>query len=493
MPSPEQILNATIQRCRERDIIIPTYQEMIDPQLIPAAVKNELKDIGLWDLHSRNLYRITWKNEPKAFGGDFGGVNYLEIPPELSGVKCRIFMLIGKYFPTGSHKVGATFGPLVEKLVRGEFDPTRQKALWPSTGNYCRGGAYDSYLLSCPCIAVLPEEMSRERFTWLEKIGAEIHATPGSESNVREVYTKSFALKAARPDEVVILNQFDEIGNAVWHYACTGRAMEEVYHREARPGDRLSGIFLTQGSAGTLGSADYLREKFPRIKVAAGEALQCPTLLYNGYGSHRIEGIGDKHVPWIHNLKNMDLTIGIDDEACIRLLRLFNEPAGHAHLTAHGVDEGFTGRLDLLGISSIANLIGCIKMAKYYEMNEKDTLLTIATDSMELYGSRLEELGMQQGSYSELQAGKDLEYGLQAASIEHMQEMSYWDKKRMHNLKYFTWVEQLGKDADELDRQWYDEGYWTEKFHAYKDWDRLIREFNQKTGLLEKLGGQASG
>ena len=377
MPSPKQILNATIQRCRERNIIIPTYEEMIDPQLIPAAVKNELKDLGLWDFHSRNLYRITWKNEPKAFGGGFGGVNYLEIPQELSGVKPRIFMLIGKYFPTGSHKVGATFGPLVEKLVRGEFDPTRQKALWPSTGNYCRGGAYDSYLLSCPCIAVLPEEMSRERFTWLEKIGAEIHATPGSESNVREVYTKSFALKAARPDEVVILNQFDEIGNAVWHYACTGRALEEVYNREAGLGDRLTGIFLTQGSAGTLGSADFLREKFPRIKVGAGEALQCPTLLYNGYGAHRIEGIGDKHVPWIHNLKNMDLTIGIDDEACIRLLRLFNEPAGRAHLTAYGLEKEFTGKLELLGISSIANLIGCIKMAKYYEMNEKDTRVKI--------------------------------------------------------------------------------------------------------------------
>lgn len=493
MSSPEKILNATIKRCRERDIIIPTYAEMMDPELIPTGIKTELKGIGLWDLHSRNLFRITWKNDPIAYGGGFGGVNFLEIPPALSGVKTRIFMLVGKYFPTGSHKVGATFGPLVEKLVRGEFDPTRQKALWPSTGNYCRGGAYDSYLLACPSIAVLPEEMSRERFNWLEKIGAEIHATPGSESNVREVYTKSFALKAERPDEIVILNQFDEIGNSVWHYACTGRALEEVYRQTERSGSRLTGIFLTQGSAGTLGSADYLRERFPRIKIGAGEALQCPTLLYNGYGAHRIEGIGDKHVPWIHNLKNMDMAIGIDDEACVRLLRLFNEPAGHVHLTAHGIDEGFVGRLELLGISSIANLIGCIKMAKYYEMDEKDTLLTIATDSMELYGTRIEELNLQHGPYSDLQAGKDLEHCLQAASIEHMQEMSYWDKKRMHNLKYFTWVEQLGKDPEELDRQWVDEEYWTEKYHAYKDWDRLIREFNRKTGLLEKFDDLPTG
>lgn len=164
---------------------------MARPKTILQGIKDELRNIGLWDLHSRNLFRITWKNEPVEFGGGFGGVNYLEIPSELSGVKARILILIGKYFPTGSHKVGATFGPLVEKLVRGAFVPTRQRALWPSTGNYCRGGAYDSYLLACPSIAVLPEGMSHERFEWLEKIGAEIHATPGSESNVKEVYDKS--------------------------------------------------------------------------------------------------------------------------------------------------------------------------------------------------------------------------------------------------------------------------------------------------------------
>lgn len=486
MREPKKVLENTIKRCREKDIIIPTYEEMAHPEKIPQGIKDELRNIGLWDLHARNLFRITWKNEPVKSGGGFGGVNYMEIPKELTGIKARIIMLIGKYFPTGSHKVGATFGPLVEKLVRGTFDPTNQKALWPSTGNYCRGGAYDSYLLACPSIAVLPEGMSRERFEWLEKIGAEIHATPGSESNVKEVYDKSFELKRARPDEVVILNQFDEIGNAIWHYVCTGQAIEEAYNKERKDKQRLTALFLTQGSAGTLGCADYLREKFPRIKVCAGEAWQCPTLLYSGYGAHRIEGIGDKHVPWIHNLKNMDMVAGINDEFCIRLLRLLNEPSGKNYLKSKGVSEEIIDKLHLLGISSIANLIGSIKMAKYYEMNENDIVFTIATDSMELYQSRIEELQEERGEYTDNQAAVDFDTCLLNLTTDHMLELSYWDKKRMHNLKYFTWVEQIGKDVEELDHQWYDENYWRDKYRSYTEWDKLIREFNEKTGLLEK-------
>lgn len=486
MKETKKVLENTIKRCRERDIIIPTYEEMAHPEKIPRGIKEELRNIGLWDLHSRNLFRITWKNEPVKFGGMFGDVNYMDIPKELTGIKARIIMLIGKYFPTGSHKVGATFGPLVEKLVRGAFDPTTQKALWPSTGNYCRGGAYDSYLLACPSIAVLPEEMSRERFEWLQKVGSEIHATPGSESNVKEVYDKSYELKRERPDEVVILNQFDEIGNAIWHYVCTGQAIEEVYNKERKDKQRLTAIFLTQGSAGTLGSADYLREEFPRIKVCAGEAWQCPTLLYCGYGAHRIEGIGDKHVPWIHNLKNMDMVADINDEFCIRLLRLFNEPSGKNYLKSKGVSEEIIDKLHLLGISSIANLIGSIKMAKYYEMNENDIVFSIATDSTELYQSRIEELKVERGDYTDNQAAVDFDSCLLNLTTDQMLELSYWDKKRMHNLKYFTWIEQLGKDIEELDSQWYDENYWRDKYRSYTEWDKLIREFNEKTGLLKK-------
>ncbi len=486
MSSPSKTLENTIRRCRERNIIIPTYEEMAHPEKIPDGIRKELTSIGLWDLNPRNLYRISWKNEPVEFGGNFGSVNSIEIPLEMTGVEARIIFLIGKYFPTGSHKVGATFGPLVEKLIQGTFDPTQQKAVWPSTGNYCRGGAFDSHLLACPCIAVLPEGMSEERFEWLEEIGAEVLATPGTESNVREVYEKCFELKRERGDEVVILNQFDEIGNAIWHYICTGQAIEEVFEREKKGKQRLTALFLSQGSTGTLACADYLKEKYPRLKVCAGEALQCPTLLLSGYGEHRIEGIGDKHVPWIYNVKTTDMIAGIDDDSCLRLMRLFNEPSGRSYLVSRGLPEEMVNSLDVLGISSIANLIGSIKMARYYEMNQDDIIFSVATDSMELYQSRIEELQEERGEYGEVQAAVDFETCLLSLKTDHVHELSYWDKKKIHNLKYFTWVEQLGKDVEELDRQWSDEDYWRKKYQSYKELDRLIREFNERTGLIKK-------
>ena len=485
MNQKEKILQNTINRCRERNIIIPTYKQMRNPELIPEKIRKELRGIGLWDLNPRNLFRISWKNEPVGSGGGYGDVNYLELPPELTGVKARIFILIGKFFPTGAHKVGATFGPLVEKLITGKFDPTTQKALWPSTGNYCRGGAYDSYLLGCESIAVLPEEMSQERFDWLKEVGTEIFATPGCESNVKEIYDKVKVLEAERGDEIVTLNQFAEIGNALWHYTVTGPAMEEVFNNEKNKNDRFAALFLTQGSAGTLGCADWLRNSFPLMKVCAGEALQCPTLLYNGYGGHRIEGIGDKHVPWIHNIRNMDMVAGIDDEINMRIMRLFNEVDGHNYLVKEKkIAPELIGKLDLFGISSIANIMGAIKMAKYYEMDKEDVIFTVATDSMEMYQSRLTE-ARNEGEYDKTQAAVTFESGILGLTTDHMLELSYYDKKRIHNLKYFTWIEQQGKTVEELNDQWFDANYWKNQYHKVDEWDEEIMEFNEKTGLLK--------
>jgi len=487
MNKQEEILKNTIKRCQEKHIIIPTYKQMRNPELIPEKIRAKLKNIGLWDLNSLNLFRISWKNEPIEFGGGFGEVNYIELPQELTGVKARIIILVGKFFPTGAHKVGATFGPLVEKLVTGRFDPTTQKALWPSTGNYCRGGAYDSYLLGCESIAVLPEGMSQERFDWLHKVGTEVFATPGSESNVKEIYDKVKELKAERGDKIVNLNQFEEIGNALWHYAVTGPAIEEVFNSVKGDQSKFSGIFLTQGSAGTLGSTDYLREKFPHLKVCAGEALQCPTLLYNGYGAHRIEGIGDKHVPWIHNIRNMDLVAGIDDEPNIQIMRLFNEPDGKEYLVNKlNIDPELIKKLEFMGISSIANMMGTIKLAKYYEMDENDVLFTVATDSMEMYQSRLKEEKGKAGVLTEHQADIIYQRDILGLSIDYVMEMNYYDKKRMHNLKYFTWIEQQGKTVEELDAQWYDENYWKSQYAKVDEWDDEIMEFNERTGVQKE-------
>src|SRR5512138_1066627 len=292
-----------IKRAKERNIIIPTYAQMKDPSKIPAKVKTALKGVGLWDVDPRNLFRITWHNEPQASGGAFGGVNYLELPSSLTGVPARIVVLVGKWFPTGAHKVGAAFSCLVPRLVTGQFDPTTQKAVWPSTGNYCRGGAYDSALLACESIAILPEGMSKERFEWLSKIAGETIKTPGSESNVKEIFDKCKELRASGQD-LMMFNQFEEFGNYLWHYEVTGHALAEVLSRELGQDGVYRGVVLTTGSAGTIASGDYLKQLFPAGKIAAAEALQCPTLLENGFGAHRIEGIGDKHVPWIHNTKN---------------------------------------------------------------------------------------------------------------------------------------------------------------------------------------------
>jgi cysteine synthase A len=486
----EEGLRRTAQRARERGIIIPTFAQMRDPGLIPTRIVEKLADVGLWDLHPLNLFRITWKNEPTAHGGGFGGVNSLEFPPELTGVPARIIALVGKWFPTGAHKVGATFGCLVPRLVTGQFDPTFHKAVWPSTGNYCRGGAYNSNLLGCDSIAILPEGMSRERFQWLEKIAGEVIATPGCESNVWEIFQKCKELEATR-DNVMIFNQFDEPGNHLWHYEITGRAMGEILRTELGDG-RYAGVVLTSGSAGTMGCGDYLKELYPGSKLVVSEALQCPTLLENGFGDHRIEGIGDKHVPWIHDARNTDMVTGIDDEDCMRLVRLLNEDAGRAYLQSRGVPAGLVEQLDLLGISGIANLLSAIKFAKYYELTGSDVVLTVLTDSMELYQSRLAELREAHGAYDATNAAIDYHAHLLGAKTDHTLELRYRDRKRIHNLKYFTWIEQLGKSVEELNAQWYDyPGYWDRIHSMVPAIDERIESFNERVGLLAEL--QRSG
>ena len=329
-------LARNIEVARKNHIILPTYEQMKDPSKIPEKVKKALKNVGLWDVDPLNLFRISWHNEPTMEGGGFGGVNYIEQPSSLTGVKARIVCLIGKWFPTGCHKVGASYGCLVPRLVTGQFDATYNKAVWPSTGNYCRGGAFNSKLLACDSIAILPAEMSRERFDWLSKIAGEVIATPGCESNVKEIFDKTWELRNTR-DDVVIFNQFEEMGNCIWHYQVTGNAIAEVFETIKRPGDRFAGAAFTSGSAGTMSAGDLLKEKYPHSKLAVGEALQCPTLLWNGFGGHRIEGIGDKHVPWIHNVRNTDMVIDIDDNDSQNLLRLFNSPEGKAYLQEVGV------------------------------------------------------------------------------------------------------------------------------------------------------------
>lgn len=475
----QEVVNRNAARCRERGVIIPTFAQMKDPTRIPEEVLRALKGVKITDVHPLNLFRITWKNDPKT--GLFHGVNYLEIPSELTGVRCRIIGLVGRHFPTGAHKVGASFGCLVPRLVTGTFDPSRQKAVWPSTGNFCRGGAFDSALLGCPSIAILPEEMSRERFEWLRSIGSEVIATPGCESNVKEIYDACHELKRTRGDEVVIFNQFEEFGNGMWHYEVTASAIKEVLDSIMDKSDRFAVYVSATGSAGTICAGNRLKEWYPELKVAAAEALQCPTLLYNGFGAHRIEGIGDKHVPWIHDVRSTDLVVAIDDADPMSLIRLFNEPVGKTYLIEHGVPEEVVYHLDDLGISSCANLLASIKVAKWFELDEHDIVVTIFTDSMDLYRSRIEELREVAGDFNKECAVWAFNHNLRGQRTDNMLELDYPGRKRIHNLKYYTWVEQQGKDVNELNAQWYEwRTYWPKRLGQAAQYDQLIEDFNAR-------------
>ena len=347
----EDVLRKSIARARAQNIVLPTFAQQKDPTLVPDAIKQKLKKTlacGTWTRPTCFVSHGRMSLSNMAAASAKG--NWIEFPPALTGVDATIVGIVGKWFPTGAHKVGAAYGCLVPRLVTGAFDPDTQKAVWPSTGNYCRGGAYDCALLSCAAVAILPEGMSRERFEWLREIGTdEIIATPGTESNVKEIYDKCWELRHERGDEIVVFNQFEEFGNAIWHYQVTGSIIEEIF-RNHYAERRLSAYVSATGSAGTIAAGDYLRTQHPGIRVVATEALQCPTLLQFGFGEHRIEGIGDKHIPWIHNVRNTNMVAAIDDEQTMQLMRLFSEEEGHACLRREGVDDDTIQVLGDVGI-----------------------------------------------------------------------------------------------------------------------------------------------
>ena len=481
-------LQHNIDKARENNIIIPTFAQMQGPEAIPEKIQEKLKGVGLWDVNPLNLFRITWKNEPKESGGLFQKVpNYVEIPSKLSGVPCRILAMAGKWFPTGCHKVGASFGCLAPRLVTGQFDATYHHAVWPSTGNYCRGGAFNSKLLACDSVAILPAEMSRERFDWLSKIAGQVIATPGCESNVKEIFDKTWELR--QDPSMMIFNQFEEMGNPLWHYNITGTALADLFEAVKRPGDNLAGACFTSGSAGTMSAGDLLKERYPQMKLAVGEALQCPTIVNNGFGGHRIEGIGDKHIPWIHNVKNTDMAIAIDDEDSQRLLRLFNTPEGAQYLKEElGLADELIEQLTWLGISGIANVLCCIKMAKYYELTESDVVVTVLTDSADMYRSRVAELSEMHGAYNVHEAALDHGLHMLGMRTDNLLELTYVERKRVHNLKYYTWVEQQARDVQDLNALWYDtKGTWDAVHAQSAELDALINEFNEATGLLKAL------
>jgi cysteine synthase len=488
----QQVLDRTIVGLGQAGVLLPTLGQLADPTTIPAAVRSRLAAVDPDVADPLNLFRVHWFNDAARRGvGDVPV--HVELPSELTGVKARIVLALGNTFPMiRAHKVLAAYGCLVPRLVTGQFDPGHHKAVWPSTGNYCRGGVAISRILGCHGVAVLPENMSRERFDWLDKWvvdKADVIKTPGSESNVKEIYDECARLDSDADN--IIFNQFCEFGNYLVHRTCTGASLDKLYAALAkgRPGSKLAAFVSASGSSGTLAAGDHLKEK-RGAKIVVVEATECPTLLENGFGEHNIQGIGDKHVPYIHNVMNTDLVAGVSDADTDRLIVLFNTEVGRAYLAERrGIDPTLIDLLSNLGISSICNMLAAIKTAKYYDMGPDDVIVSLATDGAAMYGSEIEKVIKRDfgNRFDMVAAGETWGRSLAAASTSDLLEMTHVDRKRVFNLGYFTWVEQQGVSVEEF-RSRMKQEFWDGLLDLVPAWDEMIAAVNAKSGAAKTLG-----
>lgn len=436
----------------------PTLSEMREPWTMEPAVRSRALAAREVDpLAPANLFNITWYDGSDA-------IYHCVIPKELTGVEAPIAVLYSRDFPTGSHKVGAAYSVLAELIVEGDVDPERHQLVWPSTGNYGVGGAWVGGRMGCRSLVVLPEGMSRERFELIESYGARIEKTKGSESNVKEIYDKTWELR--RNPEVRVLNQFEVMGNYRFHYEVTGNTVVELAKRLSGRdigNGRVAAFVSAMGSAGTIAAGDRVKQVFPEHKIVGLEPVQCPTLFENGYGAHEIQGIGDKHVTWIHHVSNMDALMCIDDMTSVRGLDLLtSEPGARVLQTHFGLSEKTTTMLaSIFGISGVCNLLGAIKTAKYYGLGKNDLVVTVCTDDIGRYRSVMEWLRQKEGGLDESAAAARVESLFHGAALDWIQEGTVENRKRWHNLKYYTWVEQQGKTVEELDAQ-RDPEWWLE-------------------------------
>jgi len=476
----------TAQRFREQQIVLPTFAQLKDPRTAPGSLAGQLGAVDRNAASPTNLWRIHWYN--KLDGGVTAVPEHVVLTKELTGVDAPIVVAFGDRFPMiGAHKVLAAYGCLVPRLATGTFDPTRHRAIWPSTGNYCRGGVAVSRVMGCRGVAVLPEGMSRERFDWLERWvvdQGDIVKTFGTESNVKEIYDRCHEL--ALDKDNVILNQFCEFGNHIVHRLATGTALERVVEHlsSSRPELRARAFVSATGSAGTIGAGDHLKDRFGSLTVAV-EALQCPTLLYNGFGEHNIQGIGDKHVPLIHNVMATDVVIAISDRATDSMNLLANTDAGRRFLTSRGVAPEMVSALSSFGLSSWCNVLAAVKLAKKLRLGEDDLVLTVATDGAAMYPSELAGALQRDfaDGFSEVSAAQVYGEYLLGAAEDHVLECTDTDRNRIFNLGYYTWVEQQGTSIEEFEARRH-QSFWRGLLDLVPVWDDLITELNGRSGAV---------
>jgi cysteine synthase A len=431
-----------------RAIFGPTFAEMLHPSSIDPAIRRRALS-ALNELDPINLYNITWR-------GPENKIKYEILPAELTGVDPTIVVLYGRDFPTGSHKVGAAYSVLAEALLFGKLDIEKNTVVWPSTGNYGIGGAWIGGRVGVRSIVVLPEGMSRERFERIENYGAQVIKTPGAESNVKEIYDKTWELH--RDPGIRILNQFQELGNYRFHYHVTGNTIVELAAELNERGigrGAIAAFCSAMGSGGTIAAGDRLKQVWPESRIVGLEPIQCPTLFNNAYGAHDIQGIGDKHVTWIHNVLNTDAIMCIDDLECKKGLQLLTSDAGQETLTRrYGVAEAKARQLaTIFGISGVCNVLGAIKTAKHYRFGKRDVIVTVCTDAIDRYRSVMEEMVTAYGAIGEARALAYVEAIFHGVKTDWVKEGTQEARRQWHNLKYFTWVEQQGKTVEELEVQ----------------------------------------
>jgi cysteine synthase len=478
----------TVGRFREAGIALPTFEQLASPETIPSRIRDELDRVDPDDAHPLNLFRVHWYNTADR-RGTVPVPEHVVLPSELTGVDAPIVVALGNRFPMiGAHKVLAAYACLVPRVVSGGFDPTGHRAVWPSTGNYCRGGVAISRIMGCRGVAVLPEGMSRERFEWLERWVADpgdIVRTPGVESNVKEIYDECKVL--ARDPTNVILNQFSEYPNHLVHELVTGRALAHVFEsrRDRDPALRLRAFVSATGSAGTIAAGDHLKERYGAAVVAV-EALECPTLLRNGFGEHNIQGIGDKHVPLIHNVMNTDVVADVSDRDTDALNVLFNTAEGRAHLRRRGVDDETIAALDDFGLSSICNVLAAIKTAKLLRLGSDDVIVTVATDGASMYRTEVDKVLARDfpDGFGQAEAAETFGRSLEAQSVADTLELTREDRERIFNLGYFTWVEQQDVPIEDFTAR-RDQAFWRGLREQVPAWDEGIRELNARTGAAE--------
>jgi len=449
----------------------PTFEEMLHPQSIdPATRAKAAKALTADPLDPVNLYNITWR------GAD-NQIKYEVLPKELTGVEAPIVVLYGRDFPSGAHKVGAAYSVLAEELVFERVNIDQHTVVWPSTGNYGIGGAWVGGRVGAKSIVVLPEGMSKERFTKIESYGATVIKTPGVESNVKEIYDKTWELR--RDPQIRILNQFEVMGNYRFHYHVTGNTLVELaaeLNAQGVGNGQLAAYCSAMGSAGTIAAGDRAKQAFPALRLIGLEPTQCPTLYNNGYGGHDIQGIGDKHVTWIHNVLNMDAIICLDDIECKKGLQVLTSAGGARVLTQrYGVPEAKVQALaTIFGISGVCNVLGAIKAAKHYQFGKQEVIVTICTDAIDRYHSVMDDMARDYGAIDDARGMAYVEAIFHGQKTDWIKDGTPDMRRQWHNLKYYTWVEQQGKTVEELDVQ-KDPEWWIKHQQLVPEMDRRIK------------------